>query len=171
MTPSERRKLATIERKTHFDSCKEVIMQKLYNYVFNEFEDKHLSGNILVSFSRERNKFIIKPRRYDTALFIKTSRQKKRKNANYEFGGRMKFQSGSYASDLNRYGSEFEVFKKKDKANKRKIANISEKNLERVIVRPQNHKGYASRALYNAILSTIRTQQFKGEIEQWTVRN
>ena len=95
----------------------------------------------------DRNKFIIKPRRYDTALFIKTSRQKKRKNSNYEFGGRMKFQSGSYASELNRYGSEFEVFKKKDKANKRKIANISEKNLERVIVRPQNHKGYAAKAL------------------------
>lgn len=171
MTPSERRKLATIERKTHFDSCKEVIMQRFYNNVFNEFEEKHLSGNILVSFARQHNRIILKPRRYDTALFIKTSRQKKRKNANYEFGGRMKFQSGSYASDLNRYGSEFEVFKKKDKANKRKIANISEKNLERVIVRPQNHKRYASNALYYAILSTIRTQQFKGEIEKWTVRN
>lgn len=125
------------------------IKRDIKEYILNDFWDKHLSGQLMYKGMKETaNSLIITPRKYDTAHFIKTQRRKKGI-------GDIRYRQGSYADELNKKGSEFEVFKKKKdlspRIKKRKIANISEKNLDRVVVRPHNHKGYLTKAIKTSI--------------------
>lgn len=117
----------------------------------------------------------IAPPRYDTAMFIKTSRKSYSGSRGYGggFGAVIRRGSGSYASELNKLGSEFEVFKKKPNLpyniSRKTIANIGMNNLLRVKIKPHNHKNYAYNALNMACMNVATN--YKGKIEKWDVKN
>ena len=153
--------------KEDFDKAKQEIKRQMKTYLIREFFEKHLSGNLMFNGIKiTTNTFKIAPKKYDTAWYISTSRKK-------TFGGigvgAIRFTGGSYASELNKKGSEFEVFKKKDKSNKKSISQLPTNQLERVKVYPHNHKLYANRALFFAVSNVAR--KYKGEIVKWRVRN
>ena len=156
------------------------VQEKFQIQMEKEFSDKHLSGNLLENgLKYTQNKIRVAPKEYDTAYFIKTSRMTSWGgigvgHIRYWGGkkGQIKYAYNSYASDLNKKGSEFEVFRKKINAKGKKprttIAKLPVSKLERVMVYPHNHKRFAYRGLYFAIYNVVR--KYKGEI-QWKVRN
>lgn len=152
---------------SNFIKCKNEISERYFTYIVSEFSTKHLSGQLPDYVYIDRFAITIKPMSYDTALWIMTSR------AGFPV---MKYKfNTSYASDLNKKGSEFEVFKKKNHNMKTPISKIPigqiNNLLDRVIVRPHNHRNYANRLLFFAITNTIKKKEFNGVIEQWRVRN
>ena len=117
-------------------------------YLYREFNSLHLSGNLLERGTKISDKGLtVAPRNYDTAHFIRTQRK--------TGIGDIRTRAGSYADELNKLGSEFEVFKKpatlSPNLKKRTIQNISEKNLERVIVRPHNHIKYLEYTISDSV--------------------
>lgn len=156
--------------KSDYKRLVDAIQVKFHLQMQKEFSKKHLSGNLMDNGLKYGvNTIRIAPKKYDTAYYIKTSRMT-------SWGGigkgHIKFTSGSYADELNKKGSEFEVFKKQltntGKKPKTTIAKLPLSRLDRVMVYPHNHKRYAYRGLYFAIYNVVR--KYKGEI-QWKVRN
>ena len=141
------------KRNRWYSQYSEELKKSITINIKKDFTTKHLSKNLMENGIKELPyKLIIAPRKYDTAHYIRTGRSK-------SYGGigvhEMRWLSGSYANELNKIGSEFEVFKKPDNLpdniKKRTIANISESRLERVMVKPHNHKNYLSDAIRGAV--------------------
>lgn len=155
------------ENYSNFLKCKNEISEKYFTYIVKEFEKKHLSGQLPDYVYIDRFTITIKPMTYDTALWVMTNKTG-HPVMKYKFGY-------SYASDLNKKGSEFEIFKKKNHNSKTSISKtpIGQINnmLDRIIIRPHNHKNYANRLLLFAITNTIKKKAYNGVIEQWRVRN
>lgn len=128
---------------------KHEIVIRCTEYLLQEFEDKHLSDQIRRKLHEYKHSFTIAPRKYDTAEFLLTS-SNHGKNPN----GIMLFLDGSYANELNSKGSEFFVYKKKDPIT---YANVPMRlmprsELEKVLIRPHNHRNYANKMLRHAII-------------------
>lgn len=137
------------------------------NFVNANFRHIRLSGNFLHgSVVDKDNKLLIRPKHYDTAWYIKTSRQARRGGE-----GVMRFRSGSYADELNKYGSEIEVFKKKPNLpphlKRKTIAKLGETNLIRVKIHIGNHKNFISNAIVYA--TTQFMNKHKGEIKEVSI--
>lgn len=69
----------------------------------------------------------------------------------------------SYAYELNKYGSEFEVFKKKQglppNLAKKSIAQLGLAHLERVKVKPHNHRGFITQAIYDSVWQFVKNHK------------
>lgn len=159
---SKEEKLYSIEIQTY-----------IIDYLKGEFKIKHLSKRYLETVESNSNlnaeQLIFAPKKYDTAWWIKTNRKG---------APRFRNKNSSYALELERKGSEFEVFRKKNinivkigRNGKLKVVNskdvaiskLPEKYLDRVKVYPHNHKKYMTNAITYAIMKF--TQKHKKEIE------
>ena len=145
---------------------KHEIVIRCTEYLIQEFEDKHLSDQIRKRLLEYKHTFSIAPRKYDTAEFLLTS-SNHGKNPN----GIMLFLDGSYANELDRKGSEFFVYKKKDPIRWLNVPMkyMPKSELEQVLIRPHNHKNYAHKMLRYAIIRFGNNH--KDEVEEivWQV--
>ena len=137
------------------------------DYIKREFSEQYLSGQSQTGFHSYSASFIINPQSYDTAEFLKTllTHGKKRIGT-----GVMIYTGGSYALDLHNKGSEFLVYKKKNRNDRRKIRQIPKSELELVMIRPHNHKGYIKYMVIDAVEQfSSKHKREIGEI-QWRVQ-
>lgn len=128
----------------------------------SEFSTKRLSGNLLDNgITLEFDRIIINPKKYDTAYYILSGRQTGGK-------GKLLFTSGSYANELNKKGSEFEVFKKKYPTTT-PMTQLPLTDLERTKIYPRNHKRFIHTAILNSASRVAR--RYKGRIEKWQIQD
>lgn len=143
------------------------IQEYILTNLLYEFNFKHLARNferhLFSKFSlMQPSELEIAPRNYDTAWYIKTSRSARKGYGAYGVG-QMRFKEGSYALNLNKVGSEFEVFKKKKglppHLARKTIAQLGEQHLERVKIYPHNHKGYLTQAIFDSVMKFYKNHR------------
>lgn len=136
-------------------------------FIKSEFSEKYLSGQSQTGYHIYSASFVINPQSYDTAEFLKTLATHGKKRIGT---GVMIYTGGSYALDLHNKGSEFLVYKKKNKNDRRKIRQIPKSELDLVMIRPHNHKGYIRNMVeYSIQQFSSKHKREIGEI-QWRVQ-
>ena len=151
------------EKITNFNTRGVISLFKktFYSSVVKEFSNTYLSGNLRLNGVRYTDyEILIQPQNYDTAWYILSGRKLGYNQIN--------FTMGSYASDLNKKGSEFELFKKKQPTRIPQRA-LPLSQLKRVKVYPHNHKGFIKKGIIDA----CRQIQLKygGRIVKWQIRD